>query len=94
MGCRKIACLLVSLLPGFLLILLEFGREEEGQGRRGKTFLHCGRQDTVKSSCLYRKPDQLGQPRQNHNQATFLHLKGLNFFCNKKLDLLVKPRHS
>lgn len=61
MGCQRIACLLVSLLPGFLLNLLEFGREEEGEGGRGKTFLLRGRQDTVKSCCLYRKPSLSNQ---------------------------------
>lgn len=65
MGCQRIARLLVSLLPGFLLILLDFGREEEGEGGRGKTFLLCGRQVTVKSCCLYRKPSL-----SNQNQTT------------------------
>lgn len=82
MGCQRIASLLVSLLPGFLLILLEFGREEEREGGRGKIFLLRGRQDTVKSCCLYRKPI-LSNQNKNHNQVAFLNLKGLNFFCNK-----------
>lgn len=75
MGCWRIACLPVSLLPGFLLILLEFGKEEEGEGGRGKTFLHCGRQDTVKSCCLYRKPS-LGNQNKTITRPLFFISRG------------------